>query len=134
MLHLVFYKSTLKTFVYKVTFFKFRTYMIFSNIGARYLSAPELKTHVSFSDCLFSVCPSVCNYFPVFIFFSRTTDPISIKLGTKHFRVKEIHIYSKEGPCHFPREIIKTKRKYIDEMKNLAQAQPNLGKKSLVEG
>ena len=37
------------------------------------------------------------------IFFSRTTGSISIKLSTKHLRVKEIQIYSNEGPRPLPR-------------------------------
>ena len=53
-------------------------------------SSPELKAQVSISDHFLSVvcdspsfCPSVCKLFTFFIFFSRTTGPISIKLGTK---------------------------------------------------
>ena len=47
----------------------------------------EQKAHVSFSDCL-SVClPVVCK-----LFFSRTTGPISIKLGTKHSWVKGMQV------------------------------------------
>ena len=36
-------------------------------------------------------------------FFSRTTGPISIKLGKKHPRVKRIQICSNEWPCLFQR-------------------------------
>jgi hypothetical protein len=42
----------------------------------------------------------------VFIFreiFSRTSRPISTKLGTKHPLVKRIRNCSKEGPGSFPR-------------------------------
>ena len=42
-----------------------------------------------------SVCPSV--NFHIFI-FSRTTGPISTKLGTKHPWVKGIQVCSNEGP------------------------------------
>ena len=38
------------------------------------------------------------------IFFSRTTDPISTKLSTKHPWVKGIIFCTNEGPCPFPRE------------------------------
>ena len=45
------------------------------------------------------------------IFFSRTTEPISTKLGTKHPWVKGIQVCSNEGPRPFPRgdnyEIVK---------------------------
>ena len=70
--------------------------------------SPELKAQVSFSDHLSSVVclsvrPSVClKTFHIFIFFSRTTGPISTKLGTKHPWVKGIQIYSNEGPRSFP--------------------------------
>ena len=37
------------------------------------------------------------------IFFSKTTEPISTKLGTKHPWVKGIQISSKKGPRPFPR-------------------------------
>ena len=37
------------------------------------------------------------------IFFSRTTGPISTKLGTKHPWVKGIQVCSNEGPLPFPR-------------------------------
>ena len=37
------------------------------------------------------------------IFFFRTIGPISTKLGTKHFWVNGIQVYSNEGPRPFPR-------------------------------
>ena len=37
------------------------------------------------------------------IFLSRNTGPISTNLGTKHPWVKEIQVYSNEGPRPFPR-------------------------------
>ena len=40
------------------------------------------------------------------IFFSRTTGPISTKLGIKHPRVKGIQVCSNEGPALFQGEII----------------------------
>ena len=48
------------------------------------------------SEFFFSVCI-------LFIFFSRTTRPISIKLGTKYPWVKEIQVSSNEGPQPFQR-------------------------------
>ena len=38
------------------------------------------------------------------IFFSRTTGPISTKLGTNHLWGKGIQVCTNEGPCPFPRE------------------------------
>ena len=82
-----------------------------TNTAEPLVSSPELKAQVSFSDhlssvvCLsvwLSVCLSVCKLF-IFIFFSRTTEPISNKLGIKHPRVKGIQVCSNEGPCPFPR-------------------------------
>ena len=46
-------------------------------------SSPELKAKVSFSDRLSSVCLSV-NSLHIFIFFSTTTGPLLINLGTTH--------------------------------------------------
>ena len=40
------------------------------------------------------------------IFFSRTTKPISTKLGTKHPWVKGIQVCSNEGPAFFQGEMI----------------------------
>ena len=49
--------------------------------------------------------------FHIFDFFSRTTGPISTKLGTKHPWVKRIQVRSNEGPRPFPsgynKEIVK---------------------------
>ena len=64
-------------------------------------SSPELKAQVSFSDNFLSV---VClSTFHIFIFFSRTTGPISIKLGTNHPWLKGILVYSNQGPDISPR-------------------------------
>ena len=45
------------------------------------------------------------------MFLSRTTEPISTKLNTKHFWMKGIQVSSNEGPRPFPRggnyEIVK---------------------------
>ena len=38
------------------------------------------------------------------IFFSRTPEPISTKIGKNHPWVKGIHFFSIEGHCPFPRE------------------------------
>ena len=37
------------------------------------------------------------------IFFSRTNEPISTKLGAMHPLVKRYQVWSNEGPCPFPR-------------------------------
>ena len=68
-------------------------------------SSPELKAQVSFSDHFLSiVCLPVCLLtFHIFIFFSRTTGPMSTKLGTRHPWVKRIQVCSNEGPHPFPR-------------------------------
>ena len=56
-----------------------------------------------------SVCPSV--NFSHFMFFSRTTEPISTKLGTKHPWVKGVQVSLNLVPNPFPRgdnyEIVK---------------------------
>ena len=52
----------------------------------------------------------------LFIFFFRTTGPVSTKLGTKYPWVKGIHIYSNEGPRPFQGEVITKLQKYIDEI------------------
>ena len=65
------------------------------------ISSPELKAQVSISDRLLSV-----DRFHIFIFFSRTTGPISTKLGTKHPWVKGIQVCSNEGPYLLKGEII----------------------------
>ena len=46
-------------------------------------SSPELKAHVSFSDCLAQ---------------------LSVKIGTKHSWMNGIQVCSNEGPHPFPRE------------------------------
>ena len=62
-------------------------------------SSPELKAQVSFSDNFLSV---VClSTFHIFIFFSRTTGPISTKLGTNHPFKKGIQVCSNEWPHPF---------------------------------
>ena len=39
-----------------------------------------------------------CLFVPIFIFFLRTTGPISYKLGTDHAWIKQIKIYQNESP------------------------------------
>ena len=74
-----------------------------------FISSPELKAQVSFSDHLSSICLSVCLSVRLSVNFSnfhlllRTTGPISTKLGTKHPWVKGIQVCSNEGPRPFPR-------------------------------
>ena len=60
---------------------------------------------MSFSDRVLSVeRSSVCLYtFHIFIFFPRTTAPISTKLSTKHPLVKWIQVCSNEGLRPSPR-------------------------------
>ena len=60
------------------------------------ISSPELKAQVSFSDHIF-----VCKLH-IFIFFSRTTGPISTKVDTKHPWVMGIQVCSNEGLHPFP--------------------------------
>ena len=55
--------------------------------------------------------------FHIFIFSSRTSGPISTKLGTKHPWVKGIQVCSDEGLCPFPRGDIYKLQKYIDKFK-----------------
>ena len=51
------------------------------------------------------------------IFFSRTSGPISTKLGTEHSWVKGIQVCSSQGPCPSPRgdnsKIVKLYLKYL---------------------
>ena len=66
-------------------------------------------------------------------FFSRTTGPISNKLGTKHPWVMGIQVCSNEGPNPFPRgynsKIAKYKNSSSPEL--LGQFQPNLAQSIL---
>ena len=61
--------------------------------------SPELKAQMSFYDHMaFVVCPSVFRptvykRFHIFIFFSRTSGPISTKLHTKHPLVMGIQVF-----------------------------------------
>ena len=54
--------------------------------------------------------------FHIFIFFSRTTEPISAKLGTKHSCMKGIQVCSKEELHLFQGEIIMKQRKCNNEI------------------
>jgi hypothetical protein len=73
---------------------------------ACFFSSPELKAHVSYSDCQLSVvCPSVrlsVNFY-IFDVFSRTTGPISTRLGTNHPWVEGFQVSSNEGDRPSPR-------------------------------
>ena len=54
----------------------------------------------------------------MYIFFSRTTEPISTKLYTKHPWVNGIQVCSNEGPHQFQGEIItKKKKKHWGDLK-----------------
>ena len=99
-------------------------YLMQKTMGEPFFSSPELKTQVSFSDrlssvclsvCLSvrpSVCPSVCKFLLFLTIFSLTTRPISITHGRKHSWVQGIQVCTNEGPRPFPRgdyfEIVKT--------------------------
>ena len=67
------------------------------------------------SDHLSSVCVSFCVSID---FFSRTTGPISTKIGTKHSWVRGIQVNFVKMKDHafFQAEKITKKRKYIDEI------------------
>ena len=67
-------------------------------------SSPELKTQVSFSKDLSSVCSSV--NFSHLNFFSRTAGPISTKLGTKYHYMNSIQVCLNEGSALFHKELI----------------------------
>ena len=88
------------------------------------------KAHVSYSDqnlsivrCLGRRCChqlfTLSLTFHIFIIFSRTTGPISTKLGTKHPQVKGIQVCSNEGPHLFPRGDNYEIAKYIDKIKKI---------------
>ena len=68
--------------------------------GTPIFSSPELKAQVSFSvlDSSLVHCPVLSLTFYIFVFFSRTTVPISTKLGIKHSWLKGIQVYSNEFP------------------------------------
>ena len=89
-------------FIKCIQFQRMETYkaleILHENYQKSLFSSPQLKAQVSFSEHLSSVCPSVS------IFFSRTTGPISIKLGTKHPWVARIQICSNKGLLPFLRE------------------------------
>jgi hypothetical protein len=63
-------------------------------------SSPELKAQVSFSDRPLSIICLLNIY--IFDFFSRTTGPISTKLGRKHLLVKGIQVSSNDDDRPFP--------------------------------
>ena len=53
------------------------------------------------------------------IFFSRTTGPISTKLGTKHSWVMRIQFVQMMGPTFLQGDIIMKQRKYIDKIRKI---------------
>ena len=62
--------------------------------------------------------------FHIFIFFSRTTRPISTKLGTTYYWVKGIEVCSNEGPALFLEEIITKYRIYIKTLRKSSYPEP----------
>ena len=81
------------------------------NFSDFYISSPEPKSQVSFSDQNLSVVRGrchpcwrrccCCRKLFTFSSFSPTTGSISTKLGTKHPWVKGIHVCSNEEPRAF---------------------------------
>ena len=63
------------------------------------------------------MCPSSSKTFYIFIFFFRTTGPISTKLCTNHLWVKGTQVFQIKGPALFQWEIITKLRKYIGKFK-----------------
>ena len=82
-----------------------RLFELWLQIGGWFLLA-HLSQRLKWAF-LINICPSLSSSllltFHIFIFFFRTTGPISTKLDTKHLWVKGIQVYSNEGPCSFPR-------------------------------
>jgi hypothetical protein len=72
------------------------------NYKTIFISSPELKAQVSYSDRLLSVVRLSVNFY-IFDFFSRTTGPILIKLGTNHPWVEGIQVCSNKGDSPSPR-------------------------------
>ena len=67
-------------------------------------SSPEPNPQRAFV-IKFDHCPSSSLYtFHISIFFSRTTEPVSTKLGIKQPWMKGIQVYSNEGPSLSPRD------------------------------
>jgi len=73
--------------------------MLLSHLSRR------LKWAIAITICPASVrsfvCQSICLFFPLNDFFSRTTWPISTKLGGKHVLGMEIQICSNKGAGPF---------------------------------
>ena len=59
----------------------------------------------------------------IFFLFTRITEQILTKLGTKHPWVKIIQVYSNERPRPFPRGDDKEKAKYNKDDKEKAKIQ-----------
>ena len=94
----------------------------------RFLLSPflaHLSQRLSFSDQYLSVVRR-CRFwrwlcrklFHIFIFFSRTTGPISTKLNTKYPWVKgDFKFVQIKGPVLFQGKIIRKLQKYIDKIR-----------------
>ena len=69
--------------------------------------SPELKAQMSLSNPMSTVgSPSVHKLFTNFLFFSRTTGPISTKLGTKHSEWRTFNFLQMDSHTFFHGEII----------------------------
>ena len=97
-------------------------YQVFSSpvlLRSKFVRCPSL---------LLSLSSLLSQTFHIFIFFSRTTRPISTKLGTKHYWVKRITVCLNEGSRRNNYEIAKVhltiNKKNSPE--TLGQFQPNL--------
>ena len=74
---------------------------IFSSLSRRLKWAFLIKICRCPSSSLLSSSLSLT--FHIFVFFTKTTRPISTKLGTKYLWVNGIQLYSNEGPHPFSR-------------------------------
>ena len=79
---------------------RFNKCISYITVSLFFITSPELKANVNFSDHLSSVRMSVCKLH-IFIIFSRTTGPISTKLGTKHPLVKGISVFQRKDHALF---------------------------------
>ena len=91
-----------------ILFALFCLFLFYGAFGGGGVSSPELKAQVSFSDTNFVV------NFHFFIFFSRTTGPISTKLGkTRHPWEKGFKFLYRQDHVLFKGDIIGKQRKCI---------------------
>ena len=58
-----------------------------------------------------------CLFVPIFIFFLRTTGPISYKLGTDHAWIKQIKIYESPRMSYLKGEVLEKTFEYISWIK-----------------